>query len=135
MQSVWEEQLSAVRAHLLVVRGGSCPRLSLEEARRMTIVASTAASTQIAEHPRALLVAEGDRRPETLGIRPLPEYNSLEEAMKALGSRSIPTRQAVEEELAKVSDPKGDPSWFDDYLAEHQTALAKDPADYFAFIG
>ncbi|KAK9845193.1 hypothetical protein WJX84_011737 [Apatococcus fuscideae] len=47
MQSVWEEQLSAVRAHLLVVRGGSCPRLSLEEARRMTIVASTAASTQV----------------------------------------------------------------------------------------
>ena len=55
--------------------------------------------------------------------------------LQALGSRSIPTRQAVEEELAKVSDPKGDPSWFDDYLAEHQTALAKDPADYFAFIG
>ncbi len=43
---------------------------------------ANAIASFLGEHPRALLVAEGDRRPETLGIRPLPEYNSLEEAMK-----------------------------------------------------
>lgn len=34
------------------------------------------------DRPQALLETSGDRRPEILGIRPLPEYGSLEEAMK-----------------------------------------------------
>ena len=43
-----------------------------------------------------------DRRPETLCLRPLPEYSTIEEAKKALGPRSIPSAEAVEEELRKL---------------------------------
>lgn len=47
MQAEWEGQLQAVQAHLLVVRASSCPKLSLQEANRMTQLASTAASAQV----------------------------------------------------------------------------------------
>ena len=55
--------------------------------------------------------------------------------LQALGPRTIPSKQAVEAELAALSSQEVHQSDFDDYLAEHQTALAKDPADYFGFIG
>lgn len=55
--------------------------------------------------------------------------------LQALGPRTVPSKQAVEAELAALSTQAGDDSGFDDYLAEHQTALAKDPADYFGFVG
>ncbi len=55
--------------------------------------------------------------------------------MQALGPRKIPSKQAVDEALAALSGAEDDQSSFDDYLAEHQTALAKDPADYFGFVG
>ncbi|KAK9822397.1 hypothetical protein WJX74_000635 [Apatococcus lobatus] len=161
MQGAWEGQLRGVQAHLLVLRGSSCPKLSLQEAQRMIKLPARAASAQVAEvpsatahlavdapkklasavaiflndRPQALLDSSGDRRPEVLGIRSLPEYASLEEGFKALGPRGIPSKQAVEAELAALSNHEGDESNFDNYLAEHQTALAKDPADYFGFIG
>ena len=43
---------------------------------------ANAIASFLGKHPEALLDGSGDRRPEVLGIRPLPEYGSLQEAMK-----------------------------------------------------
>ena len=96
------------------------------------------------------------RRPEVLGLRPLPEYTSLEEAKKALGPRSIPTAEAIDEELRKLrleeraagavapsgssssddDDEEGDADGEDSKAArKRKTALSQDPPDYFGFVG
>ena len=43
---------------------------------------ANAIASFLGDHPEALFETSADRRPEILGIRPLPEYASLEEAMK-----------------------------------------------------
>ena len=43
---------------------------------------ANAIASFLGDRPQALLETSGDRRPEVLGIRPLPEYGTLEEAMK-----------------------------------------------------
>jgi hypothetical protein len=62
--------------------------------------------------------------------------------LQALGPRAIPTAAAVEEELRRLRLEDGRPP--DDCSSEdeeavargrQQTALAKDPADYFGFVG
>lgn len=101
---------------------------------------------------------KNSRRPEVLGIRPLPEYASLEEAKKALGPRSIPTADAIDQELRKLrleeraetgveapsvssssDDEEGGASKVggEDRKAERKrrTALSQDPSDYFGFVG
>jgi hypothetical protein len=91
-----------------------------------------------------------------LGLRPLPEYTSLEEAKKALGPRSIPTAEAIDEELRKLrleeraagavapsgssssddDDEEGDADGEDSKAArKRKTALSQDPPDYFGFVG
>lgn len=74
------------------------------------------------------------RRPELLNIRPLPEYGSVEEAMEALRPRAVPTAQMIADELAKLraddeqsSDAESDVGYI--------TGLAKEPADYYGFLG
>jgi len=74
------------------------------------------------------------RRPELLNIRPLPEYGSVEEAMEALRPRTVPTPQMIAEELAKLRDDdeqSSDPESEAGYI----TGLAKEPADYYGFVG
>lgn len=106
---------------------------------------------------------KNSRRPEVLGIRPLPEYASIEEAKKALGPRNIPTAEAIHEELRKlrleeragaaaagagfaatsVSSSSDDEEIITrqcggkDRKAEmkRKTALSQDPSDYFGFVG
>lgn len=106
---------------------------------------------------------KNSRRPEVLGIRPLPEYASLEEAKKALGPRSIPTAEAIDEELRKlrleeragaagagagVAATSVSTSSDDEESVDHQvggrerkaemkrkTALSQDPSEYFGFVG
>jgi pimeloyl-ACP methyl ester carboxylesterase len=93
------------------------------------------------------------RRPEVLGIRPLPEYASIEEAKKALGPRSIPTAEAIDEELRKLRLEEreapgagaGGDTFSDDEEENNggggsddrtrKTALSHDPSDYFGFVG
>jgi hypothetical protein len=77
-----------------------------------------------------------------LGLRPLPEYASVEEARKALGPRKIPTREDIEFELRKLRVEEGraedDDSDSDDAMAAasgSKTALSMEPMDYFGFIG
>lgn len=81
------------------------------------------------------------RRPETLGVRPLPAYESLEAAQRALGPRKLPSAAVVDEELRKLrleeggtaSEEEGEEGVED--AGRTQTALAKDPPDYFGFVG
>lgn len=90
-------------------------------------------------------VPKGDawaRTPANLGLRPLPEYASVEEARKALGPRKIPTREDIEFELRKLRVEEGraedDDSDSDDAMAAasgSKTALSMEPMDYFGFIG
>ena len=90
---------------------------------------------------------KSSRRPEALGLRPLPEYASLEEAQKALGPRNIPSAAAIEEELRKLRIEGGSTgaSSDDDDMdkgeegggkrKKNSTSLARDSADYFGFVG
>eukprot|EP00951_Prasinocladus_malaysianus_P024170 scaffold207907_cov48-Prasinocladus_malaysianus.AAC.2 len=75
------------------------------------------------------------RPPDALGIKPLPQFESLEAAIKALGPRNIPTQAAIDEELRKLALEGGYDPDEDDHAASSATALAKDPSDYFGFIG
>ncbi|KAK3245996.1 hypothetical protein CYMTET_44456, partial [Cymbomonas tetramitiformis] len=74
------------------------------------------------------------RKPEMLGIRPLPEYPTLGDAIKALAPRKIPTAEMIEEELAKLRMEDDVPSDEDEY-GNRRTALAQDDPEYFGFVG
>lgn len=60
--------------------------------------------------------------------------------LQALGPRAIPTAAAVEAELRKLRVEEGrgeDAASSDDEGGGglHRTALAKEPSDYFGFVG
>lgn len=61
------------------------------------------------QNDAALLVRNREsRRPELLGIRPLPQYATLEEAMQALKPRPVPTAAVrARPRLASVCTPGG----------------------------
>ncbi|KAK9844127.1 hypothetical protein WJX81_005239 [Elliptochloris bilobata] len=79
----------------------------------------------------------GARTPEALGLRPLPQFASLAAAQRALAPRRLPTREGIEAELARLRAGEGGGGSDDemDSVAHRSTALAKDPPDYFAFVG
>ena len=81
-----------------------------------------------------------DRRAETLGIRPLDQFQSIEEAKKMLGPRNIPTQAAIRLALRKlkaeergvgVDDVSDDE---DDEYDKRATKLAKDDLEYFGYV-
>lgn len=84
-----------------------------------------------------MLVANKQARtPESLGIRPLPQYATLEDALKALAPRAVPTEAAVE---AALEDARADdecPS-DDDSAARfnNRTKLIQNDPEYFGFVG
>lgn len=84
-----------------------------------------------------MLVANKQARtPEGLGIRPLPQYATLEDALKALAPRAVPTEAAVE---AALEDARADdecPS-DDDSAARfnNRTKLIQNDPEYFGFVG
>jgi hypothetical protein len=54
----------------------------------------------------ALLVRNKEsRRPELLGIRPLPQYATLEQAMQALKPRPVPTAAVRTSRLVDAASP------------------------------
>eukprot|EP00958_Prasinococcus_capsulatus_P002987 scaffold266_cov391-Prasinococcus_capsulatus_cf.AAC.39 len=113
---------------LLIVRGSQSHVVSETHAQTMATMAVEARSTAciavegdhflgpssqeefsealhdfLAHAQEAFHVPSGElRRPEQLGIRPLPQYSTIEEAKKALGPRNIPSREAILAELAKL---------------------------------
>ncbi|KDD73812.1 hypothetical protein H632_c1818p0 [Helicosporidium sp. ATCC 50920] len=74
------------------------------------------------------------RRPELMDLKPLPKYETLEEAQKALGARPIPTAEAVREALRELAAEEGADE-DEDQGDAYQTALANNPSDYFGFVG
>jgi pimeloyl-ACP methyl ester carboxylesterase len=85
---------------------------------------------------------ESVRRPENLGLRPLPEYATVEEARKALGPRSIPTAARIESALEQLRieqgrrpDSDSDDGDEGETSSRYATALSKEPLDYFGFVG
>jgi hypothetical protein len=80
------------------------------------------------------------RTPANLGLRPLPQYTTLEEAAKALGPRRIPTKEAIEDVLRNLRVEAGrdaDDDSDDEVqgVSGSRTALSHDPVDYFGFVG
>lgn len=83
------------------------------------------------------------RTPANLGLRPLPEYESLEEAKKALGPRRIPNQNDIEQALRSIrieegrdpDDVSDDEDWGGISSSGARTALSADPMDYFGFVG
>lgn len=85
---------------------------------------------------------ESVRKPENLGLRPLPEYATIEEARKALGPRSIPTAARIESALEQLRieqgrrpDSDSDDGDEGETSSRYATALSKEPQDYFGFVG
>lgn len=163
--------LSTLKSHMLVVYSENSTMTSADNAMALTSVAAKALSQHCVEIPDVghCLVTddsdglyaeiarflEGDavhcfdvvggkdtRRPEVLGLRPLPEYATVEEAKKALGPRQMPTMESVEEALRELKmengggeDSDGDEEEENGKGKNRQTALAKDPPEYFGFVG
>ena len=73
------------------------------------------------------------RRPEELGLRELPEFDSMDAARRALLGRALPSARAIAEALAG-SDGE-DAEGAGGSLGGSMTALAINPPDYFGMVG
>ena len=92
-----------------------------------------------------------DRRAEVLGIRPLDQFQSLEDAKRRLGPRPIPSSNAIRRALKQLKaeeryggtladgvitqdiiDSISDDE--DDYIDKRVTKLAKDDPEYFGYV-
>mmetsp|Transcript_22145 Transcript_22145/g.30789 ORF Transcript_22145/g.30789 Transcript_22145/m.30789 type:complete len:416 (+) Transcript_22145:3-1250(+) len=156
-----EARWQGLQCPLLVVHGQTSHLVSLAEAERVASLSGRGSSASVhtvmnaghfliedspldfrnavlqflLKNDEALLVHNQEaRRPELLGLRPLPEFATVSDAVKALQPRPIPTAQMVEEELAKLRAEDDVQSDEDEYCAR-RTGLAQDNPEYFAFIG
>ena len=80
------------------------------------------------------------RRPELLGasVRALPSFDSVEQAKKFLCARAPPSAAAIEEALRDARQGDEADSEEDEETRAARvrtTALAKDDAGYFGFVG
>lgn len=76
-----------------------------------------------------------ERCPETLGLRTLTAFDSVEEALKVLAPRRVPTADAVAAALAEVSVGDESPDEDNDPSSVRRTALIKTDPEYFGFVG
>jgi len=80
------------------------------------------------------------RTPEFLNLKPLPKYATVEDAVRALKPRKIPTEEDVDRELRKFKD-HWDECDSDDESEERKmhrkygTALANNDSQYFGMVG
>ncbi len=81
------------------------------------------------------LDADDPRAPEALGLRPLPQFDSMEDARRALRPRAIPTRAVVDAALAELRQAEDACSSDDEADAKRGTALSHQPREYFGFVG
>ena len=80
------------------------------------------------------LDAQGPRAPELLGLRPLPQFDTMDDARKALRPRAVLTRAKVEAALAELR-VAGAESSDEDEDVKRGTMLSHQPREYFAFVG
>ena len=167
--STMVRQIAALKTHVLVIHGERSSMVSSLDASALARLPKNPACSTVVQVPqtghhlltdapnqvydaivnflegpavRCFEIGTGgkdSRRPEALGIRPLPEYASIEEAKKALGPRAVPTAAAVEDELRKLRIEAGEEDSDEEESTSTReggrTALAQDPPDYFGFVG
>ena len=75
------------------------------------------------------------RRPEMLGIRPLPQYATIEDALKALQPRAPPSAEVVRAALAEASLDDECASDEDTTKFNNRTMLIQNDPEYFGFVG
>ena len=74
------------------------------------------------------------RRPEMLGIRPLPQYATIEDALKALQPRAPPSAEVVRAALAEASVDDECASDEDTAKFNNRTMLIQNDPEYFGFV-
>jgi hypothetical protein len=160
--SVWRS-IETVSCHFAVVYGEHSSRIDARDAELIVKAASmnakssrayvvAGASRFVVEDAMAdtrdmimyaLMRADDDmlvknkqaRTPELLGIRPLPQYATLEEAMKALAPRPVPTSAVVEEALRDARKDDECESDDDTHRFNNRTKLIQNDPEYFGFVG
>ena len=83
------------------------------------------------------------RTPEFLNLKPLPKYATVEDAVRALKPRKIPTEKDVEDALKKLKEEcGGNVDYSSDEESEevkmnrkYSTALANNDSQYFGMVG
>lgn len=80
------------------------------------------------------LDAQGPRAPELLGLRPLPQFETMDDARKALRPRALLTRAKVEAALAELRVAGAESSDEDENI-RHGTMLSHQPRDYYGYVG
>lgn len=160
---------AALPAHLLLLRGARSSWAPAADVAALAALAARAASRAVeavpgaghhphADAPRETLAAlvrflEGPaagsfapgaggaaaRRPERLGLRPLPRFASRAAAARALGPRRVPDAVAIDAALAALRLEEG-AAGAAEAAAERvegrsATALSRDGPDYFGFVG
>lgn len=112
----------------------------LEEEATIVSLSSAIANFLFDHKSRFDLRDASARLPERLGLSTLCSFNSLEEAVKALGPRKIPNDSAIEFELAKLREEDGGGAESEDedgvkVSFKNRTALIKEDPEYFGFLG
>mmetsp|Transcript_40378 Transcript_40378/g.48957 ORF Transcript_40378/g.48957 Transcript_40378/m.48957 type:complete len:459 (+) Transcript_40378:183-1559(+) len=156
-----ERAVASATCHILVLHGEDSHMVSRCQAEAVAQSATSAKSADVYSIPKcghylledsplkfrnailglllkyddALLVPnKAARTPEMLGIRALPQYPTIEEAIKALAPRKMPSDEVVEAELALLrADDEADSD--DDQYANKRTGLIKEDPEYFGFVG
>lgn len=158
---VWES-IEQVNCHFAIVHGEHSCRVRASDSKMIVKAAAQAKSSRayvvaaasrrvVEDAPSdtldmityALMRADDDmsvmnkqaRTPEALGIRPLPQYATLEDAIKALAPRPIPTEAQIEDALARARLDDECASDEDEGKFANRTKLIQNDPEYFGFVG
>lgn len=160
---VWDD-IERTRCHFALIHGENSSFVNASDARAIVDVARrcgaksaralrvVGSSRRVCEDaPRdaremivyALMRADDDlivrnkelRRPEMLGIRPLPQFATIEDALEALKPRRIPTSADVERALEDARAGDECASDDDTKAFNNRTALIQNDPEYFGFVG
>jgi len=82
-----------------------------------------------------LIANKEPRRPESLGIRPLPKYATIEDAIKALAPRAPPSSDDIDAALAHARVDDECESDDDAGKFNNRTMLIQNDPEYFGFVG
>ena len=160
-ESFWED-IKHLQCHLSLVYGEHSSYVDTSDAKSIVSAAGLAKSARayrvldatrrlIEDDPKyfldvvltALSHADADmliankepRRPESLGIRPLPKYATIEDAIKALAPRAPPSSDDIEAALARARVDDECESDDDEGKFNNRTMLIQNDPEYFGFVG
>lgn len=160
-ESFWDD-IKHLQCHLSLVYGEYSSYVDTSDAKAIVSAAGSAKSARayrvldatrrlIEDDPKyfldviltALSHADDDmliankepRRPESLGIRPLPKYATIEDAMKALAPRAPPSSDDIDAALAHARADDECESDDDAVKFNNRTMLIQNDPEYFGFVG